>query len=174
MSSNNEILDLLITDLKKRVREEEQKEFTLENINKPEEKKKKILHFLLLSCVNQPQEVFLSIKTLIDSKITDNELINFINFCDLHIQAQERAYQISENEISYANERYEYLSKLYDISVKDMKEVSDVHNPANSFEEIEFRKAKKTDKIERTFQHMINDMVYLVDFLNRKRGPFKT
>ena len=168
MSLTEDILNPLIENLQERIVKEKQPKF---KANSQEEAydyiKKKILILMLQSCINHPQEAYSSIKNMVDGQIVANDLINFINFCKLNIQAQEEAFRNTNFELASSNERYEYLSKLYEASENDMTEVLDVHNPANSFEEIEYRKAKRTDKIERTFQHMINDMIYLVDYLNR-------
>lgn len=173
MSVKEDIITPLIENLTKRIKIDKPQNYKIDLREKPDVVKKKFLILLLQSCVNQSQEAFSLIKNLINGAIAENELINFIKFCQLNIQAQEEAFKRTNFELNDSNERYEYLSKLYEASENDMIEISEVHNPANSFEEIEFRKAKRTDKVERTFQHMINDMIYLVDYLNRNQAKKK-
>lgn len=162
-----DIIEPLINNLKMRMQGDEQKNFDGIEISKDEDSTKKFLKLLLCSCIDHPAELFNSYKKLIENNINDNDLANFIHFCYLNIAAQYEAYGMTLKESTTIKQRYNYLTQLYETSKKDIQDLSKVHSPANNLEEIEFNKAKRTDKIERTFQQMVNDMVYLVDFLNR-------
>ena len=154
-----DIIEPLIINLKKRIQDDKQKKFDDIEISKDEDSKKKFL----CSCIDHPAGLFNSYKKLIENNIMDNDLANFIHFCYLNIEAQYEAYGMTLKESTTIKQRYNYLTQLYETSKKDIQDLSKVHSPANNLEEIEFNKAKRTDKIERTF----HDMVYLVDFLNR-------